>query len=164
MFPTLKSWRPDRVCRHYFPHSQEGLYSCTTALTRTNLRQTPALNCFWPPNINDHQQHGTNLRELRWDLQGAGLQQEKQVIMVFSKRPQRATECSRKTVLRYYTCYEVPVIFFSVIISFTKYCLVTNSFYHFEVNKPTWSCFIFSLYILNSYNDKHIHVHLLCQE
>lgn len=54
--------------------------------------------------------------------------------------------------------------FFSVIISFTKYCLVTNSFYHFEVNKPTWSCFIFSLYILNSYNDKHIHVHLLCQE
>lgn len=40
MFPPLKSWQPDCVCRHYLPHSQEGPYSCITALTSQDKSQT----------------------------------------------------------------------------------------------------------------------------
>lgn len=95
------------VCWHHFPHSQGGSDGCTTAPAWAPLRQRPALNCSWLTATTNTPQSLS--RELWWSLQEAALQHEKQEILFFSERLQRAT-CSRNIILHYYMCYKVPTI------------------------------------------------------
>lgn len=64
MSPHLRSWQPDRICRHYFPRSQRGLYGHTTALARTNLRQPPAVSWSWL--TAEHQRPSATWDKAQW--------------------------------------------------------------------------------------------------